>query len=232
MMKNIIFDVDGVLIDSMSIWENSANLYLLERHGIDAPPEVDKDCATMSLLEAGAYMKELYPQLTLSARELADGVAEFIREKYWKVQEKPGMAETIKELAGKGYMLYLATASEEENVKGALNNLGVWEYFKDIYTCTEIGFSKNYTEYFEEVAGRIGVPCRELFMVEDSLHSMVTAKKAGLTVVGIYEESSAAFQDKIREVCDGYLMELCELPNWLSEYREQIVKEDSHLEKK
>lgn len=231
-MKNIIFDVDGVLIDSMSIWENSANLYLLERHGIDAPPEVDKDCATMSLLEAGAYMKELYPQITLSARELADGVAEFIREKYWKVREKPGMAETIRELAAEGYMLYLATASEEENVRGALRNLGVWEYFEDIYTCTEIGFSKNYTEYFEEVAGRIGVPCRELVMVEDSLHSMVTAKKAGLTVVGVYEESSAAFQDKIREVCDGYLMGLCELPQWLSEYRKQIVKEDSHLGKR
>lgn len=231
-MKNIIFDVDGVLIDSMSIWENSANLYLLERHGIDAPPEVDKDCATMSLLEAGAYMKELYPQITLSARELADGVAEFIREKYWKVREKPGMAETIRKLAAEGYSMYLATASEEENVRGALCNLGVWEYFEDIYTCTEIGFSKNYTEYFEEVARRIGVPCRELVMVEDSLHSMVTAKKAGLMVVGVYEESSAAFQDKIREVCDGYLMGLCELPQWLSEYQKQIVKEDSHLGKR
>lgn len=214
-IKNIIFDVDGVLIDSMSIWADSANLYLRERHGIDAPAEVDKKCATMSLLESGAYIKELYPEITLSARELADGVAEFIRERYWKVREKPGMAETIRALADEGYVMYLATASEEENVRGALENLGVWECFKNIYTCTDIGFSKNYTEYFEEVARRIGIPCSELIIVEDSLHSMITAKKAGHIVVGVYEESSVSNQDKIREVCDGYLMSLGELPEWL-----------------
>lgn len=215
--ENIIFDVDGVLLDSMSIWANSANLYLLEVHGIDAPPEVDKNCATMSLLEAGDYIRKLYPQITMSARELADGVAEFIRERYWKAPEKPGMAKTIKALADEGYNMYLATASEEENVKGALCNLGVWECFQDIYTCTEIGFSKNYTEYYEEVAKKIGLPCKELIMVEDSLHSMVTAKKAGLTVVGIYEESSADKEKEIRQVCDVYLKCLEQLPGWLEE---------------
>lgn len=214
-IKNIIFDVDGVLIDSMSIWADCANLYLQEKHGIDAPPEVDKDCATMSLLEAGEYIKKLYPQITLSVRELADGVAEFIRERYWQAEEKPGMAETVHLLYNQGYSLYLATASEKENVRGVLGNLGVWECFKGIYTCTEIGFSKNYTEYFNEVAKCIGVPCEELVMVEDSLHSMITAKKAGLTVVGVYEESSMAVQGKIKEVCDGYLMCLRELPEWL-----------------
>lgn len=215
MEKNIIFDVDGVLIDSMPIWVNSANLYLLQQHGIDAPPEVDKNCATMSLLEAGDYMKELYPQITMSARELADGVAEFIRERYWKVPEKPGMARTIKALEGKGYRMYLATASEEENVRGALNNLGVWDCFQAVYTCTELGYSKNYTEYYEEVAKRIGTSCSELVMVEDSLHSMITAKKAGLTVVGVCEDSSADKEVEIRQVCDVYLQSLEQLPQWL-----------------
>lgn len=215
MKKNIIFDVDGVLIDSMSIWENSANLYLSEVHGIDAPPEVDKNCATMSLLEAGEYIKTLYPKLTISSQELARGVAEFIRERYWKVQEMPGMVETVQTLKKAGYTLYLATASERENVRGALTNLGVWDCFQDIFTCTEVGFSKSYTEYYEEVAGRIGVPCKELIMIEDSLHSMVTAKKAGLIVVGVYEESSAGKAKEIQEVCDVYLRSLKELPEWL-----------------
>lgn len=211
----IIFDVDGVLIDSMPIWENSANLYLLKEHGIDAPQEVDRNCATMSLLESGAYIKELYPQIALSARELADGVAQFIRKRYWKVPAKKGMVNTIHLLKDQGYLLYLATASEEENVRGALRNLGVWECFENIYTCTEIGYSKNYTEYYEEVVKRIGVSCEELIMVEDSLHSMITAKKAGLTVVGVYEEASADKTEEIKQVCDGYLAGLEELQSWL-----------------
>ena len=213
--RNIVFDVDGVLLDSMSIWANSANLYLMSKWGIDAPPELDKTCATMSLMESGAYVKELYPQITLSARELADGVAEFIRERYWKAPAKAGMQETVRQLHHAGYQLYLATASEEENVKGALTNLGVWDCFTDIFTCMEIGYSKSYTEYFEEVAKRIGVPCESLVMVEDSLHSMRTAKKAGYTVAGVYEESSAGQWEEIKEICDVYFESLKELPGWL-----------------
>lgn len=215
MNRNIIFDVDGVLIDSMPIWENSANLYLLEVHGIDAPPEVDKNCATMSLLEAGEYIRTLYPQLTISSQELAAGVAEFIRERYWKAPEMPGMVKTIRTLKEEGYTLYLATASERENVRGALTNLGVWDCFRDIFTCTEIGFSKSYTEYYDEVAHRIGVSCEELVMIEDSLHSMITAKKAGLTVAGVYEASSTDKAAEIKAVCDVYLESLKDLPEWL-----------------
>ncbi len=210
-MKNILFDVDGVLIDSMPIWENSANVYLLEVHGITAPPDVDKHCETLSLLEAGGYIKELYPQITLTEREIADGVAELIRERYWKVSERPGMIKTVKKLKKMGYHLYLATASETQNVKGALTNLGVWDDFDDIFTCTDIGYSKSYVEYYEEVAKRVGVACKDLIMIEDSLHSITTAKKAGLTVVGVYEETSIQKQDAIREICDIYIRNLDEL---------------------
>ena len=125
------------------------------------------------------------------------------------------MAKTIHSLYYQGYSLFLATASEETNVRGALSNLGVWDCFQNIYTCTEIGYSKNFTEYYEEVAKRIGVPCKKLVMVEDSLHSMITAKKAGLTVVGVYEESSADKAEEINKVCDVYLEKLDGIFMWL-----------------
>lgn len=206
--KSILFDVDGVLIDSMPIWENSANDYLREVHGIDAPPEVDKNCETLSLLEAGEYIKGLYPKLPLSPREIADGVAAHIRKRYWKAPERKGMISTVTTLKKKGYHLYLATASETENVKGALNNLGVWDCFQDIFTCTEVGFSKRYVEYYEEVSKRLGIPCDRLIMVEDSLHSMVSAKKAGLKVIGVFEEYSRSLTEEIQKTCDAYIQSL------------------------
>ena len=211
MEKIIVFDVDGVLLDSMAIWDNSANSYLKEVYHIIAPADLDQKCATMSLLESGEYIRSLYPQIQETARQLADGVAAFIREKYIRVPGKPGMEQTIRKLCERGYKLYLATASEEENVKGALTNLGVWECFQDIFTCIEIGYSKNYTEYYEEVAKRIGVSCNALIMVEDSLHSMKTAKKAGLTVFGVYEEFSASDWEEIQQICDKCFMSLKEM---------------------
>ena len=209
--EHIIFDVDGVLIDSMPIWEHSASLYLKQAWNIDAPPLIDKDCATLSLLEAAAYMKQLYPQIDVTDRTLADGVAAFIRERYWQAEARPGMQETIHTLKEQGYHLYLATASETENVRGALSNLGVWDCFDAIYTCTDIGYSKSYTEYYEKVAQCIGMPCKDLIMVEDSLHSMVTTKKAGLVVAAVYEPYSVADAVAIRDVSDVYVDTLPQL---------------------
>lgn len=214
--KTILFDVDGVLIDSMSIWENSANVYLKKVHGIDAPAYVDKNCETLSLMEAGDYIRKLYPQITMSSRELADGVAEMIRERYWQVEERPYMVETVRNLKDRNYRLYLATASEVENVKGALKNLGVWSEFEDIFTCTDIGYSKNRVEYFEKVAKRIHMLCNDLILVEDSLHSVKTAKKAGLTVIGVFEEHAIDKQKEMKEACDSYIHDLSELMNVLN----------------
>ncbi len=209
--EHIIFDVDGVLIDSMPIWEHSASLYLKQVWGIDAASSIDTDCATLSLLEAAAYIKQLYPQIDVTEHALADGVAAFIRERYWQADARPGMQETIHALKEQGYHLYLATASETENVRGALSNLGVWNCFDAIYTCTDIGYSKSYTEYYEKVAQCIGVPCKDLIMVEDSLHSMITAKKAGLTVAAVYEPYSAEDAQMIRNISDVYIDTLQQL---------------------
>lgn len=209
--KNIIFDVDGVLLDTMSIWENSANLYLKEVWDIDAPKELDSVCATMSLMEAGAYMKEQYPEVPLDAAGFADGVVAFIRERYIKAPATEHMTETIKELKKRGYHLFLATASDEENVKEALTGHSVWECFDAIYTCTGIGYSKNYAKYYECVAERIGSPCQELVMIEDSIHSVLTAKKAGLTVIGVYEKSAVGKWQKMQEHCDACVENLAEL---------------------
>lgn len=218
--QNILFDVDGVLIDSMPIWENSANVYLKEVWNIEAYPELDRECATMSLLEAGAYIKGKYPEIVATKEELAIGVANFIQEKYWKAPSKDGMIEAVRKLHEEGCHLYLATASEVENVKGALQNLGVWDVFEDIFTCTQIGYSKSYTAYYEEVAKRIGCACETLVMIEDSLHSMKTAKEAGLTVLGVYDAYSVQQEDQIKKTCDYYMKSLKELPGVL-EYMEK-----------
>jgi beta-phosphoglucomutase-like phosphatase (HAD superfamily) len=218
-LRPIVFDVDGVLLDSMPLWENSANRYLQEMYGITAPAELDRACATLSLLEAGRYILEQYPELPLTAEQIAAEVPAFLREHYVKVPGKPEMVSTVRTLVETGYSLYLATASEEENVRGALSNLGVWDCFQGIYTCTEIGWSKSYPAYYEEVARRIGAPAHTLILVEDSLHSMITAKKTGLTVVGVYDSASTQQAPEIRRVCDGYLEHLGQLPDWLNRER-------------
>lgn len=215
-MNPILFDVDGVLLHSLPLWHGLIDRYLAARFGITAPPGLDEACSHMSLMEAASYLKERFPRIPLPARDLADDAAAFMREAYIRVPGRPGMQETVEALYAQGCPLYLATASEERNVKDALQNLGVWHCFQGLFTCTEIGYSKSYVEFYQAIAERLHTECSSLILVEDSLYSMRTAKKAGLIVAGVYEPESAKDESQIRQVCDRYAQDLPALLPWLS----------------
>lgn len=216
MEQIILFDVDGVLLDSLPLWNGLIDRYLAGRWEITAPPGLDEACQSLSLMEAAACLKEHFPQITFSVQELADDAAAWMWDAYVRVPARPGMQETIKTLYTKGYPLYLATASEEQNVEGALRHLGVWHCFQGMFTCTEIGFSKSYVEYYEIIATRLQTVCEKLVLVEDSLYSIKTAKKAGLIVAGVYEPESAKDEGQIRQICDVYVDSLPGLLPWFA----------------
>ena len=68
-----------------------------------------------------------------------------------------------------------------------------------------------YVEFFEKVASQIGVSCRELVMVEDSIHSVLSAKQAGFSTIGVYEKSSADKWQEMQKHCDVCVENMAEL---------------------
>ena len=197
-----IFDVDGTLLDSMVIWEEAAVRYL---HSLGLEPEenLSEKIMTMSMEEGADYVIAHYG-INLTRSQIIDGIRELIRGFYEdEVQLKPGVEQVIKSLASKKIPMIIATSSDSECVTAGLKRLGVWNYFKGILTCTDIGKGKTEPDIYLAAAKEIGSIPSETIVFEDALHAIVTAKKAGFVTAGIYDSYNQD-EEKIREIADYY----------------------------
>ena len=94
MIRGAIFDLDGVLLDSMGIWNDLGARYLRSRN-ILPEPGLNRLLFSMSMEQGAAYLKEHYP-LPQSAAEIRDGIARMLADFYFfEVPAKPGAAELL-----------------------------------------------------------------------------------------------------------------------------------------
>ena len=79
-MKGAIFDIDGTLLDSMSMWDHAGEWYLA-RLGIKAEPGLGRRLLPMSMEQAARYMREQYC-LAQTEAEIVSGVEETVSRYY------------------------------------------------------------------------------------------------------------------------------------------------------
>lgn len=204
MRKGAIFDVDGTLLDSMPIWENSSATWLASI-GKQAAPDLNDVMFRLSLDEGAAYLKSAY-HLSQSEKEIKEGVVgvvgTFYRE---KAPAKEGVAEFLGKLAEMGFSMYVATSSSREHVTAALERVGILPYFDGMITCEEAGASKSDPRIFLMAAERMGLAPQDVFVFEDVIHAVRAANRAGFVTVGVYDAASDADNEAMRAECGIYL---------------------------
>ena len=147
MVKGVIFDVDGVLLNSMPVWENLGELYL-QKFGIQAEKDLSEILYEMSLKEAAEYLISHYG-LKQTVEEVTKGIVKEVEQFYVeKVPLKEGVREYLKELKERKIPMVIATSGDRKNAEAALKRLKVFSYFEGIFTASEIGSGKNQRSVF------------------------------------------------------------------------------------
>lgn len=202
----VIFDFDGTLFDSMYVWKDVGRKYLNMFH-ITPSDDFEQIITSMTLQQAAEYVQHHY--LThQSVNQIMDGVSRIVAEDYVShILPAKGVPQLLAELAGMNVRMVIATLSEQKHVIAALQRCHLDSYFMDIITAEDVPSGKQSAQIYEKAMAAAGGRKDHTIVVEDAYFAAKTARDAGFTVVGVYEQNETE-QEKMKEICDLYVEDL------------------------
>ncbi|MFV0381945.1 MAG: HAD family hydrolase [Breznakia sp.] len=183
MVKAVIFDMDGVLVDSEIIYVKTFQ-QILEEYKIPCMQE-DLYAIVGSSEERTIALLDQISNPILSGRELFDLVIRYHEEHpvdYASCIQK-GVKETLQYLKEQKYKIGLASSSSKENILQVLGDCEIAEYFEVISSGYDFEESKPNPEIYITTMQKLGVCAKECVVLEDSYYGILAAKRAGIHTV-------------------------------------------------
>ena len=209
-VRGDIYDLDGTLLNSMHAWEDVGPAFLRQL-GIAPPHDLNERFRTMSFAESSAYLIGTF-SLPHTVEEVMQHIYDAVAEKYrHSLLLKPFAADYIRKRRAQGISMCVATATNGDLARAALQRCGILDCFSFVLSCDEVGVGKDNPAIFLQAAERLDVPPAECCVYEDSIHSIHTAKAAGFAVMGVQDEASAPFWEEIKTVSDWYITSFAQL---------------------
>jgi HAD superfamily hydrolase (TIGR01509 family) len=182
-IEAVVFDMDGVLLDSEHVWDEVREQLAKERGG-RWHDQAQRDMMGMSSPEWSRYMHEVIG-LPEPPEEINREVVSRLNATYRKqLPAIPGAREAVERLAAH-WPLGLASSSNRELIELALELLGVQRLFRATVSSEEVARGKPAPDVYLEAARRLGVDPTHAAAVEDSHNGILSAKAAGMRVLAI-----------------------------------------------
>jgi HAD superfamily hydrolase (TIGR01509 family) len=210
-LEAVIFDMDGVLIDSEPI-HFEATRALLAEHGVDYVPDRDENFYGCTDREVFRALRARYGLAADEAELSASWVRRVVKLLDGPLVPMPGVPEVLHVLVRSGFRLALASASAPTIIAATLTGLGVSGVFECTVSGHEVGRGKPAPDIFLETARRLDLEPGGCLVVEDSQNGVLAAVAAGIRCVAVPCQSTAA-QDF--SAASGRLSDLTRLPGWI-----------------
>ena len=183
MVAAVIFDLDGVLVDSEQLWDD-ARRELVRECGATWRPDATHAMMGMSSLEWSRYMHDEL-RVDMAPEEISTAVVERLERLYReRLPLYPGAVDTIAAVAER-HRLGLASSANREIIDLVLELAGLRQFFEATVSSEEVRRGKPAPDVYLEAARRLRLSPERCAAVEDSANGIRSAVAAGMKVVAI-----------------------------------------------
>ena len=208
MIEAVVFDLDGLLLDTEQVWDEVREELVRERGG----RWHDRAQADMMGMSSTEWSRYLHDELGLAEppEELNRIVVERMEERYRRqLPLVDGAVEAVRRVAAR-WPLGLASSSNRPLIDLALDLMGVAGLFRATVSSEEVDRGKPAPDVYLEAARRLGARPEHAVAVEDSASGIGSAKAAGMAVIAV---PNAHFPppDDVLELADVRLESLAAL---------------------
>jgi HAD superfamily hydrolase (TIGR01509 family) len=182
-IKAVVFDMDGVLIDSEPVWERVRRKFVAD-HGGRWPEDAQDRMMGMSTAEWSAYISEDFG-LRLPAPRVAELVIAAMAAEYQAhLPLLPGAVDAVRNLSAR-WPLAVASSAPKSLIEAVLDISGLRPAFAAAVSSEEVPRGKPAPDVYLEAAARLRVPPASCAAVEDSSNGLRAAAAAGCAVIAV-----------------------------------------------
>ncbi len=179
-IEAVVFDLDGVLLDSERLWDR-ARRQVADEHGGRWRPEATSDMQGMSSLEWSRYLREQLG-VELGEERIVELVVDALLDRYRQdLPLLPGAAEAVARI-GRRWPLGLASSANRPVIDEFLGLSGLTDAFGVTVSSEEVARGKPHPDVYLEASRRLGAPSGDCVAIEDSSNGIKAALAAGMRV--------------------------------------------------
>lgn len=209
-IKGLIFDMDGLLIDSEPLWLRAERL-VFATVGIELTPLMCKQTTGIRIDEVVWLRHEEKPWTSKSLAQVeAEILAEVQRLATTEGKALPGVFEVLEACAASGCIIALASSSPLHMIKAVIDHLGISRYFAVLCSAADEQHGKPHPAVYLTTAAHMGLAPESCLAFEDSIPGVMAAKAAGMQVVAVPDEHH--FNREEFAIAEAKLASLADFP--------------------
>lgn len=189
-IKAIIFDMDGVIIDSEPLWRR-AMIQSFNEIGI---PFTDEECRMttgLRFIEVAEFWFTKHQVKHMTVFEFDHLVISRLCDLIKKEGKlMPGVEQALKYFKRFNFKIALGTSSNVLLMNTVIDELGIRNYFDAVCSAEHLEYGKPHPEVFLNCAKELNVKANECLVVEDSVNGVIAAKAAQMKVIAVPEEEN------------------------------------------